>query len=409
MNIGSEAVFTIVNLTLPHLREGLDFESAAAACQAIYEVVGVSAVAISDRDKILAFAGAGADHHEVGRPILTDLTIETLSTGKVHAVHGAVQIGCPVDGCHLRAAIVAPLRAHTHIAGCLKFYNTADVPFSQQEIEFADGLARMLSIELELAEIDIQKKLATQAELQALQAQISPHFLFNTLNTIASYCRRDGVLAEELLVEFAELFRRNLKRHRGLVSLKEELDFVDSYLRFEQHRFGERLRIERDHERVALSARVPPLVLQPIVENAVAHGVTSRVGPSTVLIQSYVDGNDVVLAVQDDGPGLDASAREKRSGQSGHGIGMQNVQRRLQGLFGPEYGLTVKTPLEGGTRVEIRVPRRMPMWATRDEAAGKAAAPRAAASRPARPVAAKPRVARPSMAKVATPRAKTNG
>jgi LytS/YehU family sensor histidine kinase len=420
VNIGSEAVFTIVNLTLPHLREGLDFESAAAACQAIYNVVGVSAVAISDHDKILAFAGAGADHHEVGRPILTHLTMETLSTGKVHAVHGADHIGCPVDGCPLRAAIVAPLRAHSHIAGCLKFYNTDDVCFSQQEIEFADGLAGMLSIELELAEIDIQKKLATQAELQALQAQISPHFLFNTLNTIASYCRRDGVHAEELLVEFAELFRRNLKRHRGLVSLQEELDFVDSYLRFEQHRFGERLRIERDHEQIALSARVPPLVLQPIVENAVAHGVTSRVGPSTVLIQSYVDGNDVVLAVQDDGPGLDPSGREKRSGQSGHGIGMQNVQRRLQGLFGPEYGLTVKTPPEGGTRVEIRVPRRMPMSATRDEAGAKAAAkpagakpggakPRAATSRQARPAAVNPRAVNPTIVKSARSRARKSG
>lgn len=411
MNIGSEAVFTIVNLTLPHLREGLDFESAAAACQAIYEVVEVSAVSISDHDRILAFAGAGADHHEVGRPILTDLTIETLSTGKVHAVHGAGHIGCPVDGCPLRAAIVAPLRAHTHIAGSLKFYNVDDVRFSQQEIEFADGLARMLSIELELAEIDIQKKLATQAELQALQAQISPHFLFNTLNTIASFCRRDGVHAEELLVEFAELFRRNLKRHRGLVSLQEELDFVDSYLRFEQHRFGERLRIERDHERVALSARVPPLVLQPIVENAVAHGVTSRVGPSTVLIQSYVDGNDVVLAVQDDGPGLDVSGREKRSGQSGHGIGMQNVQRRLQGLFGPEYGLTVKTPPEGGTRVEIRVPRRMPMSATRDEAGAKPRAATITAPRPvaANPRAANPRAANPTIVKSARSRARKNG
>ncbi len=357
MNIGSDAVFKIVNLTLPHLREGLDFDSAAAAVRAIYDVVGVSAVAISDAERILAFVGAGSDHHEVGRNILTHLTIETLSTGKVNSVHGRAAIGCPVHGCPLRAAIVVPLRTHDLIGGCLKFYNVDDVPFSIEEVEFADGLARMLSIELELAEIDIQKKLASQAELQALQAQISPHFLFNTLNTIASYCRRDGLRAEELLVEFAELFRRNLKQHRGLVSLQEELDFVDSYLRFEQYRFGDRLRIERVHDPASLAVRVPPLVLQPIVENAVAHGVGRRVEPSTVLIQSYVDGEDVVVAVQDDGPGLEPGG-ERRLTHAGHGIGMQNVQRRLQGIFGPDYGLEVKTPVEGGTRVEIRVPRR---------------------------------------------------
>ncbi len=360
MNIGSAAVFRIVNLTLPHLREGLDFRSAAATALIIREVVGVSAVALSDANHIQAFVGEGSDHHRAGLPILTHLTRETLSTGKVTAVSGVEAIGCPVPGCPLRAAIVAPLTTHDHVAGCIKFYNVSEAAFTKEEIEFAAGLAQMLSIELELAEIDVQKQLTTQAELQALQAQISPHFLFNTLNTIASYCRLDGIRAEELLIEFAELFRRNLKQHRGLVSLQEELDFVDSYLRFEQHRFGDRLRVERDHEPGALTTRVPPLVLQPLVENAVAHGVSNRVGASTVLIQSYVLGSDVVIAVQDDGVGMDPAPFLAGEGE---GIGMRNVHRRLQGIFGAEYGLTVRTPVEGGTRVEMRVPRRAPRGA----------------------------------------------
>jgi LytS/YehU family sensor histidine kinase len=361
VNIGSEAVFRIVNLSLPHLREGLGYDSATATARAIYEHTGVSAVAISDAERVLAFVGSGDDHHEVGRPILTHLTLETLSTGRVRAVRGREAIGCPVDACPLRAAIVAPLRSHQHIAGCLKLYNVEDAPFTPQEVAFVEGLAQLLSIELELAEIAIQKQLASQAELQALQAQISPHFLFNTLNTIASYCRRDGERAEDLLVEFAELFRRNLKQHHGLVSLHEELEFVDSYLRFEQYRFGDRLRIEREHEPRALTTRVPPLVLQPIVENAVFHGVSSRMGASTILIQSYLSGDDVVVAVQDDGVGLDParSQRQDSPTSEGHGIGMQNVQRRLQGLYGPDYGLVVSTPPGGGTRVEMRFPRRL--------------------------------------------------
>ena len=109
MNIGSDAVFRIVNLTLPHLREGLDFRSAAATALIIREVVGVSAVALSDEDHILAFVGDGSDHHRAGLPILTHLTRETLLTGKVTAVSGVEAIGCPVAGCPLRAAIVAPL------------------------------------------------------------------------------------------------------------------------------------------------------------------------------------------------------------------------------------------------------------------------------------------------------------
>lgn len=353
MNIGSDAVFEIVNLTLPHLREGLSFRSAAATARVIHDVVGPAATAISDSERILAFVGEGDDHHKVGHPIITHLTRETLGTGKVTAVRGRMSIGCPVEDCPLRAAIVVPLRARSQIVGCIKFYNTVDQPFSEKEIEFADGLANMLSIELELTEIDIQKKLATQAELQALQAQISPHFLFNTLNTIASYCRHDGLLAEELLVEFADLFRRNLKQHRGFVSLREELDFVDRYLRFEQYRFGSRLHIERLHEPEALETLVPPLILQPLVENAVVHGVTRRVGSSRVTIRSWVDADEVVVAVEDDGVGMDPAA----FGQSGGGIGMRNVQRRLAGLFGPQYGLAVRSPETGGTVVELHLPR----------------------------------------------------
>jgi len=355
MNIGSEAVFRIVNMTLPSLRSGLDFRSADVTAKIIRDVAGPSAVALSDDRRILAFVGDGGEHHRPGLPILTHLTRETLATGKVTAVRGREAIGCLDPDCPLRAAIVAPLITNGRIAGCLKFYNVKDIEFSRREVEFAAGLAQLLSIELELAQIDIQKQLTTQAELQALQAQISPHFLFNTLNTIASYCRRDGALAEELLIEFAELFRRNLKRHKGLVSLHEELDFVDSYLRFEQYRFGDRLRIERDHDPAALAARVPPMVLQPIVENAVGHGLTSRVGASTVLIQSYLVGPEVVIAVQDDGIGMDpATFEDDRCG----GIGMRNVHQRLQALFGANYGLRVSNPPEGGTRVEIRVPRK---------------------------------------------------
>ena len=356
MNISSDSVFEVINLTLPHLREGLSFRSANAAAAAIREVVGVSAMAISDSDKILAFVGDGEDHHKVGHPILTHLTRETLGSGKVKAVLGQPAIGCPVETCPLRAAIVVPLRARMQIVGCLKFYNTADEPFSAKEVEFADGLAHMLSIELELAEIDIQKKLTTQAELQALQAQISPHFLFNTLNTIASYCRHDGMLAEELLVEFADLFRRNLKHQHGFVRLREELDFVDRYLRFEQYRFGPRLIIERVHDPRALDTLVPPLILQPLVENAVTHGVTRRVGSSRVVIRSWVSDDEVVVAVEDDGVGMDPAAFRGDGG----GIGMRNVQRRLVGLFGTQYGLAIRSPASGGTIVEVHLPRHIP-------------------------------------------------
>jgi len=353
MNIGSETVFEIVNVTLPHLREGLDMDSARETVRAIREKASVGAVAISDNERVLAFTGIGEDHHVVGRPPLTHLTWETLSSGKVRVARGRQEIGCPVPECPLRAAVVVPLRANGHIAGCLKLYKAEEAAFAGAEVEFAIGLSQMLSMELELAEIDVQKRLTTQAELRALQAQISPHFLFNTLNTIASFCRNDGSLAQDLLIEFSELFRRNLKQHRGLVSLREEIDFVESYLRFEKYRFGERLLVVWDCDQDTLGVRVPPLALQPLVENAVAHGVPKRMGVSTLTIESHRSKEDVVIAIQDDGPGMDPSLLFRGDSE---GIGMQNVQRRLQGLFGHKYGLAVANPPEGGTRVEVRVP-----------------------------------------------------
>src|SRR5660397_218908 len=338
MNIGSETVFEIVNVTLPHLREGLDMDSARETVRAIREKASVGAVAISDNERVLAFTGIGEDHHVVGRPPLTHLTWETLSSGKVRVARGRQEIGCPVPECPLRAAVVVPLRANGHIAGCLKLYKAEEAAFAGAEVEFAIGLSQMLSMELELAEIDVQKRLTTQAELRALQAQISPHFLFNTLNTIASFCRNDGSLAQDLLIEFSELFRRNLKQHRGLVSLREEIDFVESYLRFEKYRFGERLLVVWDCDQDTLGVRVPPLALQPLVENAVAHGVPKRMGVSTLTIESHRSKEDVVIAIQDDGPGMDPSLLFRGDSE---GIGMQNVQRRLQGLFGHKYGLAV--------------------------------------------------------------------
>jgi sensor histidine kinase YesM len=127
-------------------------------------------------------------------------------------------------------------------------------------------------------------------------------------------------------------------------------------LRFEQYRFGSRLHIERVHDPRALDTLVPPLILQPLVENAVTHGVTRRVGPSKVAIRSWVTDDEVVVAVEDDGAGMDPKAFLRNGG----GIGMRNVQRRLVGLFGPQYGLVVRSPESGGTIVEVHLPRRIP-------------------------------------------------
>jgi signal transduction histidine kinase len=196
--------------------------------------------------------------------------------------------------------------------------------------------------------------LATEAELKALKAQINPHFLFNTLNTIAQLIHTDSAQAEATVERLAEMFRYVLAgSERGLVSLEEELAFVDNYLEIEQARFGERLRITREIAPKALDMPVPSLILQPLVENAVQHGraVDGSV-KLTIRIQPHSD--EVLIAIADQGPGMPQDHRM----DAGQGVGLRNVDERLRKTYGEKYGLEIAINEPKGTIVTVRIPAR---------------------------------------------------
>jgi two-component sensor histidine kinase len=190
-----------------------------------------------------------------------------------------------------------------------------------------------------------------RAELRALRAQINPHFLFNTLNSIAELIRVNPDAAEDLTTRLAEVFRYTLQGSADAhVSLGQELAFVRGYLEIERARFGERLRIEESIEPGLDGVSIPGLLLQPIVENAIHHGVATRPEGGRVAIAARRDGGLLTLEVDDDGPGLDLAARP-----SGQGFGLHSVRERLRAA-GPPHALTIETPPEGGTRVRITLP-----------------------------------------------------
>jgi len=354
----SHQILGIANETLPYLRKGLKTESASKVAHIIWKRSDAIAVAITDKMNVLAFRGVGESHHEAGKPIITRATRESLQYNESRILESKADIGCPVEGCPLQAAIVVPLTLKGQAAGTLKFYYSSREKLTESHISVAEGLAKLLSTQLELSEIDRQTELAVQAELKALQAQINPHFMFNTLNTIAMFCRTKPGKARELLIKFDDFFRKSLERPGLLVSFKEELDYVNSYLVFEKARFGKSLQVSQHIDPLALNIRLPALTVQPLVENAVKHGTPAdRV--LTVNVKAEVTDSEMVVEVKDNGIGIKAQDMDKifQPGfGKGIGVGLHNVNERLKNLYGQEYGLKVMSAQGTGTIVVLRVP-----------------------------------------------------
>ncbi len=316
------------------------------------------AVAITDVSKVLAFSGIGSDHHTAGESILTRATRDALNNNQVRVLRSQKEIGCPYKDCPLRASIVAPLEFQKEAAGTLKFYYSSNDKLTEGRITTAEGLARLLSTQLELSDLELKEELAARAELKALQAQINPHFLFNTLNTIGMFCRTSPAKARELIIQFADFFRKTLERETDLVTLEEEVDYTSSYLALEKARFGDKLRIETRIDPDLLSFVIPSFILQPLVENCVKHGISSD-GSLHIVIQAKLDGSKMIITIEDDGIGITTSDMKEilmPGFGKGLGIGLYNVNERLICLFGEKYGLDISSTVGEGTKVTVRIP-----------------------------------------------------
>ena len=210
-----------------------------------------------------------------------------------------------------------------------------------------------LRLEMKLEE---QKRLLLEARLDALQRQINPHFLFNTLNSIASLVRMKPEKAREMTVKLANILRALLKDHDTYVPLREELSFTDDYLDIEVVRFGaDKLRVEKEIDPRTLEVLVPSILLQPLIENSIKHGLEPRLHGGTVTLRSRLEGDRVLIEVADDGVGMGnrpASALRR----TGAGIGMKNVRERLEVLYGNQARFEVVSNPGRGTLVTIEIP-----------------------------------------------------
>jgi two-component system LytT family sensor kinase len=192
--------------------------------------------------------------------------------------------------------------------------------------------------------------------MEALQRQIHPHFLFNTLNSIASLVRFRPELAREMIVKLANILRVLLRERDAFVPLSEELSFTDDYLDIEVVRFGEKLHVVKDIDPATLDLMIPSMVLQPLIENSIKHGLEPRISGGTITLRSRAKDGRLLVQIEDDGVGMRTDL-ESESPRRGTGIGLKNVRERLHVLFGDDAGLEVVSRPGRGTKVTVEVPQ----------------------------------------------------
>ncbi|MEU7033758.1 histidine kinase [Streptomyces sp. NPDC046237] len=341
------------SLAAPPLRAGLTEDTARKAARHLRSLLGTEALCLTDRSDVLAWDGPGESHH---REHVMEQVAAILGSGRSRSAH----TGCADVDCPLRWAVIAPLTGEDGVLGALVAYGSRE---SAVLVRAATEVARWVSVQLELAELDRSRTRIVEAEIRALRAQISPHFIFNSLAAIASFVRTDPERARELLLEFADFTRYSFRRHGEFAQLADELRAIEQYLALAGARFGDRLKVTLQIAPEVLPVALPFLCLQPLVENAVKHGLEDSVNACRVTIAARDAGAEAVVVIEDDGVGMDPDVlRAILLGErpTGSGIGLSNVDERLRQVYGADHGLVIETGIGAGMKVTVRIPKYRP-------------------------------------------------
>ena len=337
--------------TLPHLRRGLSPRTAEQAVPHLRALTGAAAIALADTRAVLAIDGEGREQVRPG-----DLLSSLLARTPDDRVHVVPRLVSSDPTCPLRSAVLAPMLVQGRRAGTLiAFYHSVGRP-RHDELRVVQEAASLVAAQVELSVVADQEERLAQAELRALRAQISPHFIYNALAAVAGDIHDRPEEARELLIDFAEFTRYLFRDGRSYVTLAEELAHVARYLRLEQARFRDSLHVAVNVPAETTGAVVPAMSVQPLVENAVRHGVERRAGTGRITISARAVGGDVELRVCDDGVGIEPDRVPAVLAGAGGGIGLSNVDARLRATFGEQYALRIESRPGEGTTAVMTVP-----------------------------------------------------
>ncbi|MDQ1126157.1 two-component system LytT family sensor kinase [Microbacterium sp. SORGH_AS 505] len=336
------------SLAAPYLRGGLATPDVARAARHLRAVLGSAAVVLVVGDVIVARDGQSEGLDAAARRIAAQVA----ETGKRRVFPRA-------EGGDGLEAVGAPIRVDGAVAGVLVAFAA---PVRAALVRAAGEVAEWCAAQATLGELDASRAALAEADLRPLRQQISPHFIYNALTAIASFITTDPPRARELVLEFADFTRYSFRRQGEFTTLAEELRSIHSYLELERARFGDRLTVTLRISPETLATVIPFLSVQPLVENAVRHGLEPGEGGGTILIASEDAATHTEITVEDDGAGMDPDelhALLARTGDAAN-VGLRNVDTRLRQLYGAEGGLVVETNTGAGTLVRMRVPKSQP-------------------------------------------------
>lgn len=350
-DIDATALLRALNELNTHLRRGLDERSAHHIARTVIDLMNCRAVAVTTEHSMIAQVGDLPDHRSeveehaalvLERRRLAKPTLYTMTLDREQfevAVAVMVSDDVPIGTIHAIAGEGQSLDMHA-----------------------LRELTLLVGSQLQLAEIDQSRAVAAEAELRALRAQISPHFLHNALTAIAGLVHTDPVRARSAITQFSEFLRASFRSQNDLTTVSEELRLVDLYLELARVRFGDRFEVLLTIAPEALPVRLPVLSVQALVENALRHGLEAKPGNGSLRIVAEDDGPEIKITVEDDGVGIDPDRLELAltgSDTTSH-VGILAVDTRLRSTFGPEYGLVIATAANAGTQITMRLPKNPP-------------------------------------------------
>ncbi|MGN7701835.1 sensor histidine kinase [Cellulosimicrobium sp. 22601] len=339
-----------------HLRGGLDGDDVGRAARSLRQLLGADALAVVTAEGAVALDGSTTLEPDARR-----VAERVLATGRRHVESRDHKDGDEAGG-DVADAVGAPVVTGGRVAGVVvAFAGTVRPPL----VRATGEVAQWCSAQLELGELEASRTALAQAELRALRAQISPHFVYNALGAIASFISTDPERARDLVLDFADFTRYSFRGRGDFTTLADELRSIHSYVELERARFGERLAVTLQIAPESLTTVIPFLSVQPLVENAVRHGLEPQERGGTIVITARDEGTQTEITVEDDGVGMDpAVVRKLLTSRGSEHVGLRNVDRRVRQLYGDDHALDIETAPGSGTLVRLRVPRSQPLHET---------------------------------------------
>ncbi|MHA8112975.1 LytS/YhcK type 5TM receptor domain-containing protein [Kosakonia cowanii] len=341
----------IANKTLPLFRN-VNSESLRQVCDIIRRDIDADAVAITNVDHVLAYVGVGENNYLDNDDIISPTTQQAITTGEIIIKNNDEAHRTP----EIHSMLVIPLREQGIVTGTLKIYYCHAHQITSALQDMAVGLSQIISTQLEVSRAEQLREMANKAELRALQSKINPHFLFNALNAISSSIRLNPDTARQLIYNLSRYLRYNIElKDDEQIDIKKEFYQIKDYIAIEQARFGDKLTVIYDIDE-EVSCVIPSLLIQPLVENAIVHGIQPCKGKGVVTISVEECGNRVRIAVRDTGNGIapEMIARVEADEMPGNKIGLLNVHQRVKLLYGEGLHIRRLTP---GTEIAFYVPR----------------------------------------------------